>query len=355
MLRCRHETVQAAAGSSMTRELPQRAMAAARFVARWSTGWRPYLFAFLLLAIATVTRAAVQPLIGDRLLFTTYFPAVGVTAAVCGLFPGLVALAGSVLLAWFFFLQPPLSFELDKLEVIQLGFFTLAASLMLVIAALLNLLVHWLLRQQEVVDAARQSEARQHGILVLELEHRMRNLFVLIQRIALKTLQGATDEARAREDFEARMRALATASSARLGESTTVEQLLRRQLALYRGQVDIEDCRPVALKPSHAQELALVFHELATNAAKHGALSTPAGRISAVCRIDEGADGQPFFIFEWTESGGPPVTVPTRSGFGEEILKRGPEYAGAKVTLEYRQEGLRYSYRQRLRKISEPS
>ena len=344
---------QAAAGSRMTRELSERAMAGVRFVVQWSTGWRPYLFALLLLSVATLVRGALQPWLGDRLYFTTYFPAVGIVAAVCGLLPGLATLAGATVLAWFFFLPPPMSFHIDKFEGLQLAFFVTAASPMLAIAAVLNLLVHWLLRQQELLASARRNEARQNEILVRELEHRMRNLFVLVQSIALKTLQGAPDEARARDEFAARLRALAEASTARLGDTPTLDHLLQRQLALYAGRVAIEHCRPIALKPNHAQELALIFHELATNAAKHGALSSPAGRVSAVCRIDEADGDNPMFSFEWTESGGPAVTAPGREGFGAEILKRGPEYAGAKVTLEYRPGGLYYRYRQRLRKISE--
>ena len=335
----------------MTREIPARAVASARFVVRWSRGWRPYLLVAFVLVVATVLRAAIQPWVGDRLYFTTYFPAIGIVAATCGLVPGLATLGGATILAWFLFMPPILSFELSKLEAIQLGFFAVVASPMLVIAAMLNLLVHWLLRQQEIIVRAKDNEVRQQAVLVRELEHRMRNLFGLVQRVAIKTLQGDRDAAAARTEFVERMAALSAASSARLGNSPTVDRLLQRQFAPYGAQVDTQDCRSIALNPTHAQELALIFHELATNAAKYGALSTPAGKVTVVCRVDESDRADPMFSFEWTETGGPGVTVPARTGFGTELLKASPEYAGAVVVLEYRPTGLHYRYRKRLSKI----
>lgn len=335
----------------MHRELPGWALAGARLIVRWSAGWRPYAIAIAAIAISTVIRGALQPWIGDRLFFTTYFPAIGIVAALCGLYPGLLALAGSAGLTWFLFLPPQFSFDLEKLGAIQLIVFMAAASPMLAIAAMLNVLVHWLLRQQQVIVEAKEAEARRYETLVRELEHRLRNLFALVQRVAIRTLQGDRDEARARDTFIDRMSALAAASGAGLGGSPTVDRLLRRQVSPYDAQVEIAACDPVELDLTHAQELSLIFHELATNAAKYGALSVPGGKVSVTCRVEDGNGTKPMFSLEWLESGGPAAAAPVHTGFGLELLKNGPAYAGAEVRLDYRPAGLRYLYRKPLARL----
>lgn len=78
----------------------------------------------------------------------------------------------------------------------------------------------------------------------------------------------------------------------------------------------------VRLQPKAALSLAMVFHELATNAAKHGALSTDAGRVSITWQVEPSSEGSRMRLL-WKESGGPPVTPPGRKGFGSRLIERG--------------------------------
>jgi two-component sensor histidine kinase len=97
----------------------------------------------------------------------------------------------------------------------------------------------------------------------------------------------------------------------------------------------------LTLRPAAAQSLALVLHELATNAAKYGALSSPEGRLRVEWRRDEGADGRAFLDIQWIESGGPVVEKPEESGFGSNIIRTSVErQLRGRVTKEWRPEGL---------------
>jgi two-component sensor histidine kinase len=104
--------------------------------------------------------------------------------------------------------------------------------------------------------------------------------------------------------------------------------------------VDIAGCA-IVVSPSAAQQFALIIHELATNALKYGALSAPDGRVSIEGKIVR-VDGSGTFSFVWRETGGPPVTRPTRKGFGSVILLDLARQFGENAVLDYAPQGLRY-------------
>ncbi|MCA0301158.1 MAG: DUF4118 domain-containing protein [Proteobacteria bacterium] len=335
----------------MPDKVPKWGIWTAELVDRLKGGWRPYLLAVAAVVLATVLRAALHPLIGDRLFFTTYFPAIGIVAALGGLLPGLVALVLSMGLAWFLFLPPALSFDGTKIEALQLGLFLVACTPLVVVAALLNVAIGWLGQQRRTILRVQDAEARQHRLLVKELEHRLGNLFGVVQLIAIRTLQGELEPAEARAAFRERIAALASASSASLGERPNVRGLVERQVKPYRSQVDIDHCEAIELEPKAAQQLALICHELATNAVKYGALSVPGGRVSIACKVRD-ADGDPTFEFTWSEWGGPAPATPPKRGFGSEVLEDAPRYSGATVSMTFDPPGLRYTYRHRLAWLS---
>jgi len=97
----------------------------------------------------------------------------------------------------------------------------------------------------------------------------------------------------------------------------------------------------IFVSPSATQQFALIVHELATNALKYGALSDPNGRVSIEGRIER-LHGGGTFSFSWTETGGPPVTKPTRTGFGSVILLDSAKQFADRVTLDYARQGVRY-------------
>jgi two-component sensor histidine kinase len=90
------------------------------------------------------------------------------------------------------------------------------------------------------------------------------------------------------------------------------------------------------LSPQHAQNFTLALHELATNSAKHGAFSNARGKVQVSWTIEPNQSGS-ILKFRWKESGGPPVSPPTRQGFGSQLLKG----TFSDVSLEYPVEGLR--------------
>lgn len=156
-------------------------------------------------------------------------------------------------------------------------------------------------------------------LLIDELNHRVKNALATVQSIAAQTLRSTSNAADARKAFEARIVALSKAHnmlSERSWDDTEIGHLVRQELAAYdAGQLAI-DGPELMLNAKATIALALLFHELATNAAKHGALSTPSGRLAVAWR--DGGSGS--LIVEWTETGGPAVTPPTRKGFGTRML-----------------------------------
>jgi two-component sensor histidine kinase len=96
----------------------------------------------------------------------------------------------------------------------------------------------------------------------------------------------------------------------------------------------------VMVKPAAALALGLVTHELTTNAAKYGSLSAPEGRVSIAWSIEHGAP--PFLVLQWSESGGPPATEPTRKGFGTKLIEQEVKQTlGGSAKFSYEAGGLR--------------
>jgi PAS domain S-box-containing protein len=160
------------------------------------------------------------------------------------------------------------------------------------------------------------------AILVREIQHRGNNLLAVIQTIATRSLSGTQTLAEAREAFEARLQALARANH-QLTKShwsgVDLSELVRLELQPYAGRTMINGV-DVMLSPQYGQNLSLVLHELATNGAKYGALSNGTGKINVSWTITR-QDKQNKLKFKWQESGGPPVAVPTRQGFGTVLIK----------------------------------
>jgi PAS domain S-box-containing protein len=170
------------------------------------------------------------------------------------------------------------------------------------------------------VTDRRRAEERQL-LLVAELNHRVKNTLATVQSIAAYSLRGRGGPAEARAAFEERLFALARAhdvltrehwEGAELGE--IVAQAVEPFGAGGRFRIEGP---PVRLSPRAALAFAMALQELATNAAKYGALSVPAGRIEIAWNRD-GSD----LRFRWTETNGPAVAAPQRRGFGLALIER---------------------------------
>jgi two-component sensor histidine kinase len=172
------------------------------------------------------------------------------------------------------------------------------------------------------ITERKKAEERQL-FLMRELAHRGQNLLAVIQSIASHSLTGARPLAWEREALVQRVQALSRSQSALLAggfEGAPVSEMVRLELEGFSDRV--EAVGPIVmLNRRIAQTFSLIVHELATNALKHGALSVPHGRV-AICWSVEAAAAGARFKFRWHELDGPPVTAPTRQGFGSILLKQ---------------------------------
>ena len=190
------------------------------------------------------------------------------------------------------------------------------------------------------ITALKQGEERQR-LLMQELAHRVKNTLAVVQAISSQTFRGDGSLADAREAFGARLLALAQAHDVLIQGSWTEASLralvddaarLHGHGAVGRFVIEGPD---MTIGPKAALSLALVLHELGTNAVKYGALSTPAGHVAVSWREDV-MEGEPQLRFRWQEVGGPPVATPTRQGFGSRLIERSLAHGlSAKVQLAF--------------------
>ena len=204
-----------------------------------------------------------------------------------------------------------------------------------------GLVISW-----EDITASRQAEERQQ-ILMREVLHRTKNLLAVIQSIAVGTFRGTNDPAQ--EAFLSRLHALSNAHSLLMdaqGQGAMLEEIVRGQLASFGGSISING-PPVLLKPSAAQSFALVVHELATNAAKHGALSRPTGSVTVRWEIQSNMSTTKLRFF-WQERGGPRVLQPTHRGFGTLLLEHAIAGMDSAPSVDFAPTGLTYQTETRL-------
>jgi PAS domain S-box-containing protein len=195
------------------------------------------------------------------------------------------------------------------------------------------------------ITERKEVEAKLH-FLMRELSHRSKNLLAVIQAMARQTARSAGSTESFLEKFNARLHALATSHDILVQEewqSASLADLVRMQLGPYldrrEPQVSIEG-PTVLLKPDAAQNLGFALHELATNAAKYGALSVPEGRVSIAWHWLPKVDGN-MVELDWIENGGPAVVKPAHRGFGSMVIERNlANSLNNQVELAFRAEGL---------------
>lgn len=200
---------------------------------------------------------------------------------------------------------------------------------------------------QDITERKRHDEHR--ALLANELSHRVKNSLATVQAVAFQTLRNAGSLSEARATLEARIQAMAAATDSLVNESwegASLRTLLERALAPF-GSSDDERFRlngvEVRLPAQLAVSFGLGIHELATNASKYGALSVADGIVDVSWQVVDEASGKTL-RFEWKETGGPPVTPPTRIGFGGKLIKRVlAQEAGGSVDIDYRPEGVVFS------------
>jgi two-component sensor histidine kinase len=256
-----------------------------------------------------------------------FFPAVLFATLVGGLEAGSIALALTIIFAWWTLTGPFFAGRANSAsDVLSLVVFAAALALIVWGAELYRRLV-----------ARLEEEEHQREMIVAELGHRVKNKLSTVNALLRLEL---TAHPEIWEKIELRMSALAAADAFVVredanGSEVSLREILKLTLAPYgesRLKLNIEDM-PIAPKP--ATILALLFHELATNAAKHGALLSDHGQIGVSAKNS----GQRIEI-EWIESGGPEVAIPKQRGFGTRFLDRALKPYQGRVDLRFEPQGL---------------
>ncbi len=194
----------------------------------------------------------------------------------------------------------------------------------------------------DISERKRSEEQRQ--LLVHELNHRVKNTLATVQSIAQQTLRGAATMAEAGDALSDRLIALAKAHDVLTRESwegAELGDIVGGATAPLAGRERfVVSGPPVRLTPTLSLSFALALHELATNAAKYGALSTPDGVVTISWDVAEPL-GEPWLTLRWVERGGPPVQPPSRQGFGSRLIQRSlSAEIGGMATLDYAPDGL---------------
>ncbi|MCX7358844.1 MAG: PAS domain S-box protein [Alphaproteobacteria bacterium] len=194
---------------------------------------------------------------------------------------------------------------------------------------------------RDISDRRRAEETQR--LLIDELNHRIKNTLATVQAIATQTLRRAATPADFVESFNGRIRALARAHGLLTGSSfqgAEITDLVREQLLLGSEEDSrISQSGPaLVLEAQPALHLALVLHELGTNARKHGALSVAGGLVSVNWHLV--ANNGRNLQLQWREVGGPRVNAPTAQGFGSVLIENSLRAYGGEVPVTYAESGV---------------
>ena len=282
-----------------------------------------------LAAAATAARAGLEWPIGHELPFITYFPALIFAAALGGVIGGVTCLLLATMAAYFLFLpggaQPAWA----------IGAFWISGGLIVLVADGLADAVRALRRSRAQFNEAQDKLQTMVG----ELAHRNRNALTVIMSIVSQSARNAGSAAEAERIINERLGALARAQELLLesrGNAASLRALVEAALAPFGlERFTIAPSPDAEVTADAAAPLGLLFHEMATNALKHGALSEAKGQILIEWTVDEGAAH-----LRWREVDGPSVSEPARRGFGTRLLAGALTPHDGKVERRFEPQGV---------------
>lgn len=195
---------------------------------------------------------------------------------------------------------------------------------------------------QDISDRVAAEQHRQ--LMNQELAHRLKNNLALVQSIIAQTLRTAPDIQSARLTLSERITALSKAHDILMTgqrDAALVSEVIASAAVIHDAGDRVRLMGPdITIGPKAALTLALIVHELATNATKYGALSDSEGLIEVRWRVDE-HDTASTFVFDWAETGGPLVVSPTRQSFGSRLIRLGLAGSVGRSEIDYAPEGVR--------------
>ena len=201
-----------------------------------------------------------------------------------------------------------------------------------------------------LLDITERKSADSHQqLLMAELDHRVKNILANVAAIARLSSSNATSIDTFASALDGRIHAMSAAHDLLRQSSWTgvdLHKLVAGALEPFRSRTDndiVIEGERVRLTSKFAQSMALVLHELATNAVKHGALSASGGRVSVGWSRVNTPDGEKI-KFGWKERGGPPCAKPIRKGFGLTVIRSASSECGGQANMELSEEGFDFSF-----------
>jgi two-component sensor histidine kinase len=197
------------------------------------------------------------------------------------------------------------------------------------------------------IDITERKQLEDHKTaLISELDHRVKNVLATVSAVASRTLETSSSMVEFVAALNGRIKSMAITQellSTRQWQGIPLAELVHRELAPYATASNTHiDGPDVVLGVEAGQMLAMVFHELATNAAKFGAISVKSGSVSVRWNLGCNEHSENGLSIRWEESGGPPVIQPTRSGYGSSVVRELVPYElGGTVELAHLPEGVR--------------
>lgn len=170
----------------------------------------------------------------------------------------------------------------------------------------------------DVTDRRREEGSR--DLLLHEIEHRLRNFMSMVLALARQVPAEGETVLAYRQALLSRLEAMVRAE---LGIFTNgdgdLAEVLTAALSPYRDRIRLDQAKLVKLTPAQGRSFSMLLHELATNATKFGALSSPGGAVRVGWQVSE--EGGRRLVFDWMEEGGPAITKPDHEGFGTRLIK----------------------------------
>jgi PAS domain S-box-containing protein len=192
------------------------------------------------------------------------------------------------------------------------------------------------------ITARKQAEQTQ-ALLIGELSHRVKNTLATVQAIATQSLRRATDPREFVTSFSGRIQSLARSHdllSETHWEGMSLRALVREQVLLGMHDPRIIWSGPdLTLEAQPGLHLALVLHELGTNARKYGSLSVPHGKLTIAWRVVESSADRELRL-QWIEEDGPPPAAPKARGFGTTLIEGSLAAHGGSAVIEYNERGV---------------
>ena len=280
-----------------------------------------YAFATLCVAVATLLHWGIGFIIEDSQHFTTYYPAVVIAALVGGAGAGIYAAILGGIIAWWAFMPPHI--------------LTFGQAVSLLIYLFASLFIVWAANHYRELTKRLEDEEKFRKMAVEELAHRLKNKIATIQAIISLQLR---DSPQTRDAIMGRLIALSATDDLIMetqGQGARLPEILAAELGPYEASRIAVEGPVVLLSPKLATTMALLVHELTTNSAKYGALSSATGQVA----IRWSLAGTRLNL-EWRESDGPIVATPVHRGFGTRLLSGALEPFGGTIETTFEPTGL---------------